>query len=177
MIKAQDPSVLVLVDNCYGEFTEEQEPTAVGAGGTQMQATGPGTQLDTSKSYQETANHSSSSTAVCRACVAALCCLCCQHMATPASICNPLDVHAEVGLVNRLLSPHTPSAGTALRCRSGNGELDQECGWYVGARWRLCRWPRGFGLSGWGAVSSARNRHRCRRRSRHDVAAVVPRYA
>jgi hypothetical protein len=24
--------VLVLVDNCYGEFTEEQEPTAVGAG-------------------------------------------------------------------------------------------------------------------------------------------------
>lgn len=32
VIKAQDPSVLVLVDNCYGEFTEEQEPTAVGAG-------------------------------------------------------------------------------------------------------------------------------------------------
>jgi hypothetical protein len=24
--------VLVLVDNCYGEFTEEKEPTAVGAG-------------------------------------------------------------------------------------------------------------------------------------------------
>lgn len=33
VIKAQDPSVLVLVDNCYGEFTEELEPTAVGAGG------------------------------------------------------------------------------------------------------------------------------------------------
>lgn len=32
IIKAQDPNVLVLVDNCYGEFTEEQEPTAVGAG-------------------------------------------------------------------------------------------------------------------------------------------------
>jgi hypothetical protein len=32
VIKAQDPSVLVLVDNCYGEFTEELEPTAVGAG-------------------------------------------------------------------------------------------------------------------------------------------------
>ncbi|KAF6263851.1 methionine gamma-lyase-domain-containing protein [Scenedesmus sp. NREL 46B-D3] len=31
IIKAQDPNVLVLVDNCYGEFTEEQEPTAVGA--------------------------------------------------------------------------------------------------------------------------------------------------
>jgi hypothetical protein len=34
VIKAQDPNVLVLVDNCYGEFTEEQEPTAVGAGVT-----------------------------------------------------------------------------------------------------------------------------------------------
>jgi hypothetical protein len=33
IIKAQDVNVLVLVDNCYGEFTEEQEPTAVGAGG------------------------------------------------------------------------------------------------------------------------------------------------
>jgi hypothetical protein len=32
VIKAQDPSVLVLVDNCYGEFMEEMEPTAVGAG-------------------------------------------------------------------------------------------------------------------------------------------------
>lgn len=32
IIKAQDPNCLVLVDNCYGEFTEEQEPTAVGAG-------------------------------------------------------------------------------------------------------------------------------------------------
>uniref|UniRef100_A0A383VT04 Uncharacterized protein n=1 Tax=Tetradesmus obliquus TaxID=3088 RepID=A0A383VT04_TETOB len=31
IIKAQDPNALVLVDNCYGEFTEEQEPTAVGA--------------------------------------------------------------------------------------------------------------------------------------------------
>lgn len=31
IIKSQDPRVLVLVDNCYGEFTEEQEPTAVGA--------------------------------------------------------------------------------------------------------------------------------------------------
>ncbi len=31
IIKAQDPSVLVLVDNCYGEFTEELEPCAVGA--------------------------------------------------------------------------------------------------------------------------------------------------
>lgn len=31
VIKDQDPSVLVLVDNCYGEFTEELEPTAVGA--------------------------------------------------------------------------------------------------------------------------------------------------
>eukprot|EP00775_Hariotina_reticulata_P010032 gene10032-10188_t len=31
VIKGQDPNVLVLVDNCYGEFTEEQEPTAVGA--------------------------------------------------------------------------------------------------------------------------------------------------
>jgi hypothetical protein len=33
MIKAQDPTVLVLVDNCYGEFTEDREPCAVGAGG------------------------------------------------------------------------------------------------------------------------------------------------
>ncbi len=31
IIKSQDPSVLVLVDNCYGEFTEELEPCAVGA--------------------------------------------------------------------------------------------------------------------------------------------------
>ncbi|KAF8066226.1 ynbB [Scenedesmus sp. PABB004] len=31
VIKAQDPGVLVLVDNCYGEFTEELEPPAVGA--------------------------------------------------------------------------------------------------------------------------------------------------
>lgn len=30
-IKAQDPNCLVLVDNCYGEFTEELEPCAVGA--------------------------------------------------------------------------------------------------------------------------------------------------
>lgn len=31
IIKAQDPSCVVLVDNCYGEFTEELEPCAVGA--------------------------------------------------------------------------------------------------------------------------------------------------
>jgi cystathionine beta-lyase family protein involved in aluminum resistance len=32
VVKQQDPSVLVLVDNCYGEMTEELEPPAVGAG-------------------------------------------------------------------------------------------------------------------------------------------------
>ncbi|KAK9830077.1 hypothetical protein WJX72_009629 [[Myrmecia] bisecta] len=31
MLKAQNPDCLVLVDNCYGEFTEMQEPCAVGA--------------------------------------------------------------------------------------------------------------------------------------------------
>ena len=30
-IKAQRPDVCVFVDNCYGEFTETREPTAVGA--------------------------------------------------------------------------------------------------------------------------------------------------
>lgn len=29
LIKAQSPDCLVLVDNCYGEFTEAQEPAAV----------------------------------------------------------------------------------------------------------------------------------------------------
>jgi cystathionine beta-lyase family protein involved in aluminum resistance len=27
----QDPTVVVTVDNCYGEFTEDKEPCAVGA--------------------------------------------------------------------------------------------------------------------------------------------------
>ena len=31
VIKAQDPEVICFVDNCYGEFVEEQEPTQVGA--------------------------------------------------------------------------------------------------------------------------------------------------
>ena len=31
LIKAQDPACIVTVDNCYGEFTEEVEPCAVGA--------------------------------------------------------------------------------------------------------------------------------------------------
>ena len=31
MLLLQDPSVVITVDNCYGEFTEEQEPCAVGA--------------------------------------------------------------------------------------------------------------------------------------------------
>lgn len=31
IIKAQDPNVIIAVDNCYGEFTEELEPCAVGA--------------------------------------------------------------------------------------------------------------------------------------------------
>ncbi|KAJ9522944.1 hypothetical protein QJQ45_023745, partial [Haematococcus lacustris] len=31
LIRAQDPSVVITVDNCYGEFTEELEPCAVGA--------------------------------------------------------------------------------------------------------------------------------------------------
>lgn len=30
-IKAQYPNVIIFVDNCYGEFVEEQEPTEVGA--------------------------------------------------------------------------------------------------------------------------------------------------
>ena len=30
-VKAQFPSVIIFVDNCYGEFTDIQEPTAVGA--------------------------------------------------------------------------------------------------------------------------------------------------
>ena len=30
-IKAADPDCIVVVDNCYGEFTEEQEPCAVSA--------------------------------------------------------------------------------------------------------------------------------------------------
>ena len=30
-IREADPSVVCMVDNCYGEFTEEQEPTEVGA--------------------------------------------------------------------------------------------------------------------------------------------------
>lgn len=30
-VKAQNPETLVLVDNCYGEFTDTQEPPAVGA--------------------------------------------------------------------------------------------------------------------------------------------------
>lgn len=30
-IKAVNPNVIVMVDNCYGEFTEEKEPTEVGA--------------------------------------------------------------------------------------------------------------------------------------------------
>jgi cystathionine beta-lyase family protein involved in aluminum resistance len=50
VIKAQDPSVLVLVDNCYGEFTEEMEPTAVGAGG----ATWIGYIGSTAKAYTDT---------------------------------------------------------------------------------------------------------------------------
>ena len=33
VVKGQDPAVIVVVDNCYGEFTEQQEPGAVGAGG------------------------------------------------------------------------------------------------------------------------------------------------
>mmetsp|Transcript_6759 Transcript_6759/g.18121 ORF Transcript_6759/g.18121 Transcript_6759/m.18121 type:complete len:518 (-) Transcript_6759:597-2150(-) len=31
IIRSQDPTVVVTVDNCYGEFTEELEPCAVGA--------------------------------------------------------------------------------------------------------------------------------------------------
>ncbi|MBO5206227.1 MAG: methionine gamma-lyase family protein [Clostridia bacterium] len=31
VIKAASPETLVMVDNCYGEFTEDREPTAVGA--------------------------------------------------------------------------------------------------------------------------------------------------
>ncbi|GAX82663.1 hypothetical protein CEUSTIGMA_g10089.t1 [Chlamydomonas eustigma] len=31
IIRAQDPYVIITVDNCYGEFTEELEPCAVGA--------------------------------------------------------------------------------------------------------------------------------------------------
>lgn len=31
IIRAQDPAVVITVDNCYGEFTEEREPCAVGA--------------------------------------------------------------------------------------------------------------------------------------------------
>lgn len=31
MVKEMKPDLLVFVDNCYGEFTEEQEPTQVGA--------------------------------------------------------------------------------------------------------------------------------------------------
>lgn len=31
MVKAQNPEVVVFVDNCYGEFVETQEPTHVGA--------------------------------------------------------------------------------------------------------------------------------------------------
>lgn len=31
VVKAQDPNVVVVVDNCYGEFTEDKEPPAVGA--------------------------------------------------------------------------------------------------------------------------------------------------
>lgn len=30
-VKAADPAVIVMVDNCYGEFTEDREPTHVGA--------------------------------------------------------------------------------------------------------------------------------------------------
>lgn len=30
IVKAQSPNCVVAVDNCYGEFTEEQEPCAVG---------------------------------------------------------------------------------------------------------------------------------------------------
>lgn len=31
IIKAQDPNVVVTVDNCYGEFTDTREPCDVGA--------------------------------------------------------------------------------------------------------------------------------------------------
>ncbi|TVQ08021.1 MAG: aluminum resistance family protein [Leptolyngbya sp. DLM2.Bin27] len=31
LVKAQNPEVVCLVDNCYGEFLEDREPTAVGA--------------------------------------------------------------------------------------------------------------------------------------------------
>ena len=31
VVKEADPNVIVLVDNCYGEFTEDREPTQVGA--------------------------------------------------------------------------------------------------------------------------------------------------
>jgi cystathionine beta-lyase family protein involved in aluminum resistance len=31
LIKAAAPNCVVFVDNCYGEFAEEREPTAVGA--------------------------------------------------------------------------------------------------------------------------------------------------
>ena len=31
VIKAADPSTVIMVDNCYGEFTEDREPTDVGA--------------------------------------------------------------------------------------------------------------------------------------------------
>ena len=31
VVKEASPSTLVMVDNCYGEFTEEREPTSVGA--------------------------------------------------------------------------------------------------------------------------------------------------
>jgi cystathionine beta-lyase family protein involved in aluminum resistance len=30
MLKAQRPDIIVMVDNCYGEFTETREPTASG---------------------------------------------------------------------------------------------------------------------------------------------------
>lgn len=30
-VKSKRPDVVVFVDNCYGEFTEDKEPTAVGA--------------------------------------------------------------------------------------------------------------------------------------------------
>lgn len=31
VVKASNPGILVMVDNCYGEFTERAEPTAAGA--------------------------------------------------------------------------------------------------------------------------------------------------
>ncbi len=30
-VAAQDPNIIITVDNCYGEFTEEREPCDVGA--------------------------------------------------------------------------------------------------------------------------------------------------